>query len=122
MNLYVIVAIALAAFASGGATSWKVQSWRHDAQEKQRMEQEAKEQGIRAQRIDTAASGHEADKKEIQAERVTITKTVEKIVEKPVYRDMCLDDDGLRALGAAIAPDPAASQPQGAVPRPSSSR
>ena len=33
----------------------------------------------------------------------TITETVEKIVEKPVYRDMCLDDDGLRAVNTALA-------------------
>lgn len=32
-----------------------------------------------------------------------ITVEVDKIVERPVYRDHCFDADGLRQLGAAIA-------------------
>ncbi|MGH7260147.1 MAG: hypothetical protein ACREI9_05630 [Nitrospiraceae bacterium] len=32
-----------------------------------------------------------------------ITKTVDRIVERPTYRNVCLDDDGLRAVNAALA-------------------
>ena len=33
----------------------------------------------------------------------TITKTVERVVEKPVYRNVCFDDDGMRLANAALA-------------------
>jgi hypothetical protein len=32
----------------------------------------------------------------------TITKTVEKLVERPVYRDVCFDDDGLHLVNTAL--------------------
>ena len=40
------------------------------------------------------------------------------MVEKPVYRDVCFDDDGLRLIGAAISGHSAASEPAPAVPGP----
>lgn len=122
MNLYVIVAIILGSFAAGGATSWKVQNWRHDSMEKQRIEQESKEQGIRAQRVGTAAEAHEADKEKLRTQFVTITQTVEKIIEKPVYRDMCFDADGLRALGDAIQGGTTGGESAAAMPRSPASR
>lgn len=36
------------------------------------------------------------------AERVQYVE-IEKIIERPVYRNVCLDDDGLRELNRAIA-------------------
>lgn len=121
MRLYVLIAIVLAAFAAGGASAWQVQNWRHDAQEKDRIEQEAKERGIRAQRGDIAAAGHEGDKRAIEIEYREITKEVERVVEKPVYRDVCLDDDGLRVLRSAIG-GASAGQPARAVPGPERAR
>jgi hypothetical protein len=56
----------------------------------------------------------QADQKVIYA---TITKTVDRVVERPVYRSECIDDDGLRNINAALAgaaADP--SQPDAAVP------
>lgn len=117
--IYTHLAAALIAAAVAGFSAWQVQSWRHDAQDKERMEIAAKEQGIRVQRIDTAAVGHEADKRDLRTQFLTITETVEKIVEKPIYRDMCLDADGLRALQSAVQPRAAASEPARTVPRPS---
>lgn len=38
----------------------------------------------------------------------TITQTVDKIVDRPVYRNVCLDDDGLRLVNAALGGVPAA--------------
>jgi hypothetical protein len=48
-----------------------------------------------------------------------ITKEVAKVVTRDVYRNVCLDDDGLRLARAAIAGQAAGpSQPSGPVPRP----
>ena len=34
---------------------------------------------------------------------VTATKTVEKIVEKPVYRNICLDEEGVAYINKIVA-------------------
>lgn len=42
----------------------------------------------------------------------TIVQTVNQVVEKPVYRDQCLDADGLRLANAALTRSaPASGQP-----------
>ena len=47
----------------------------------------------------------------------TITRTVDKLVERPVYRAVCLDDDGVREANAALTGTPAtATQPDDALP------
>lgn len=114
--IYTHLAAFLIGAAVAGAGAWKVQNWRADAQEKERLEQAAEKRRIDAKTIDTAATGHEADKREIRTEFLTITQEVERVVEKPVYRDVCLDADGLRVLADAIAPRAAASEPARAVP------
>lgn len=119
--IYTHVAALLIGAAVAGTGAWKVQDWRFGAKEADRMEQAAKEEGIRLQRIDTAAVGHEADKAEIRTEFITITETVERIVREPFYAagaPACLDPDGLRQLTDAIRGPNAASQPPAAVPRP----
>lgn len=64
-----------------------------------------------------AAKLEEAKAKRRVVER-TITKEVDRVVEKPVYRNVCLDADGLRvandALAGEVSADPA--QPHAAVP------
>lgn len=52
----------------------------------------------------------------------TITEMVDKIVDRPIYRDRCLDDDGLRlanaALGGVAAAPPAPSNANPGMPQP----
>lgn len=46
-----------------------------------------------------------------------VTRYVDKIVDRPVYSNVCLDDDGLRCLGSAInGQDASGCKPSGAVP------
>ena len=47
----------------------------------------------------------------------TRTVYVDKIVDRPVYRNQCFDNDGLRCLNAAInGTDAAGCKPDGTVP------
>ena len=65
----------------------------------------------------TAAKRLEVAHAKTRVEFRTITKEVEKIVEKPVYRDVCLDADGLRAVNAALTgASPPAPEPSDALP------
>jgi len=110
-----VAAALLAAALAGGA--WKTQDWRYAARDKERIEAEAEKRRNDAKVADTAAVGHEQFKERERVVYQTITETVDRIVEKPVYRSVCLDNDGLRALNDAIrgvAPDP--GEPAPAVP------
>lgn len=49
----------------------------------------------------------------------TITETVDRIVERPVYSGVCVDSDGLRAINQALAGTGAVTaQPSDAMPKP----
>lgn len=66
-----------------------------------------------------AAAALETKKEAINVQYRTITRTVEKLVDRPVYRNVCLDDDGLRAVNEALRGPPAdPGKPAGPVPAP----
>lgn len=49
-----------------------------------------------------ASADYEQLKATQQVKIQTVRDTVQKIVERPVYRNVCLDSDGLQQLGKAI--------------------
>ena len=114
MTHYLVV-LALAAGAVGG---WKVQGWRWDAERARQLEGVARDRMRAEKNIDTAAAGHEGDKRGIRIKYVTITKEVERVVQTPFYAagQLCLDGDGLHQLRTAIGPTAAAGEPARAVP------
>lgn len=114
--IYTHAATALVAISVGFTGGWKVQDWRHGNIERQRLEKIAADSRVLVRRIDRASEGFEADKSEILTKFMTITKEVDRVVEKPVYRNVCLDADGLRLLGRAIGAQSGASQPARTVP------
>jgi hypothetical protein len=48
----------------------------------------------------------------------TITKQVEKIIDRPIYSNVCLDADGLRLANAALSRKALTSEPLDALPGP----
>lgn len=65
-----------------------------------RLAEAAKEQAEQAHQASLEYQTAKAENE--QKERIRYVE-VQKIVERPVYRNVCLDDDGLRELNAAIA-------------------
>ena len=63
---------------------------------------QAKADVQQAQRTSEAVQQHAQVKTETEIRYVTVTREVEKLVERPVYLQQCLDDDGLRAINAQI--------------------
>ena len=55
------------------------------------------------ERIDKLAQDLEVAKSAKNIEYQKVTKFVTKVVEKPVYKLECIDDDGLRAVNAIIS-------------------
>ena len=80
-----------------------------------------------AREKEAAQAGKAAEKLEAKREKAkviyrTITKEVDKIVERPVYRSVCLDTDGLRLARCAIrGQDASACKPDKPVPAPAGS-
>lgn len=80
------------------------------------------EAAIAKYKADLALNDQAARKLEVKAGAIdvqyrTIVKTVDRIVEKPVYGNVCLDDDGLRAANSALQrPAETAGKLVGTVP------
>lgn len=115
MWTYAMTAILAALVAFTGA--WRVQEWRYRARDAERMEAAKEVERLRVKTADTAAEKHEQVKDSIRTEFLTIREEVERVVEKPVYRNVCIDDDGMRELQRAISgPKPPASEPSHTLP------
>lgn len=116
--MWVYAATALVALAVGFGGGWKTQGWRWDAAEKQRIEQEAKERQKQLDRAHTASTTFENKRSTNETRYRTVTVTLEKVVEHPVYLQSCLDDDGLRILNGQIARATDPGQPGLKLPKP----
>lgn len=115
MYAQAIAIVASAAIGAGGAWQW--QADRCAAKDAERVQRHARDMATLVERQDGAATTHEIFKERERVVYQTITETVDRIVDRPVYRSACFDADGLRALNAAISgAAPAASQPAPTVP------
>lgn len=113
--IYTHAAAALASLVLGFTGGWWVQGWRHDSFELERQQTARESQRLAARAADAASERHEADKAALRAEFKPIYKEVEVVVQKPVYRNVCLDADGLRLLERALRSPGATGQPAPAV-------
>ena len=114
LSLYIAVALAASLFSGAGV--WKIQSWRYDAKDKQRIEAQIELDRNNRKVTQSASEGFENDRAKTTTQYRTIEVEVEKIVERPVYLQRCMDDDGLRQLNASIRATGNTSQPENAVP------
>lgn len=118
MKNAIIIAVA-SAVISGllcFLAAWNIQSNIFEAEEAKRKVAEgiAKDQQI--EKANDAATGHEKTKIEIRTKFLTVTETVEKIIEKPVYRADCFDDDGMRSHADAVKLTGNTSEPSYSMP------
>lgn len=102
MQLTIIASVLAGILAFGSA--WKIQDWRFDSQEKERLEQVQEAKRMREKQITVASAGYEKKKEATRIKYVTITETVEKIVDRPIYKNVCLDDDGIKLINEGITP------------------
>ncbi len=114
LSLY--AAIALIAAAMSGLGAWNVQAWRYAAKDAERIEAQAELARNDRKAAQVASEGFENDKSRTEIKYRTITREVEKIVDRPVYLRDCFDDDGLRILRGAIGAASHSGQPQDTLP------
>lgn len=119
MTAWIYGAMLLAALATISGGIYKI----HDAgyeQAKAECAEASRQRELEERaRADKAATNLEKDNAKAKVVYRTITKQVDKYIDRPVYRNICLDADGLRdanaALSGALTP---AGEPDKRVPRP----
>ena len=100
--IYSHVAAALIGAAVAATSAWQIQSWRFDSAEKTRLENEREIRRMNEKRTSLAAEGLEKDKREIEIRYRIITKTVTEFVDRPIYKNVCLDQDGIDAINGVV--------------------
>lgn len=98
VRLIVVGLLLVAGFGSG----WMVNGWRWEAKEAAKLRELAEAQARADKRSYEASDGFEKDKENVRTVFKEIRVEVDKIIERPVYRNVCFDDDGLRKLERAI--------------------
>ena len=96
------LAVVLVVLIGGFVAGYRVESWHCDAMQKAAVEAAVAQYKAEAQQANAAAAALEAKLENQNANQKVIVQTVDHIVEKPVYRNRCFDDDGLRAANAAL--------------------
>ena len=103
IRLLIAGGLLVAGFATGFGTAWEWQSLRADSATLERIESEREGKVLQAKRVGAAAVGYEAARGSTRTEFLTITERVDHVVQNPIYRDVCFDDAGLRAIADATA-------------------
>lgn len=108
--------IAAGLIGLGSAVGWKVTSDYYEAKH-------AKDDRVALEDFKTAVLGMnqlsaalEESRREKKIVYKTIRKLVPEIVERPVYRNECVDDDGLRVINYALAGQIHSGEPANPVP------
>jgi hypothetical protein len=122
VSLWIRLAVLLAVLAAGSAAGWKTRAWKADADDRERIERQAKTEHVQREKVDAASSAFETSRAAEDVRERTVIKEVQRVVEKPVYRERCLDDDGLRILAADVDAANARRQPAPTVPAASDPR
>ena len=124
--IYLIALIGVG-IALYGAYKWVDTSWettagiRKGAKDKQAEWDQAKQDQREKERakIDTATTKREAQREKTTTVYRTITKNVDRYIDRPVYAAACIDDSGLRDINAALrGPDAPASKPSSGLSGP----
>ena len=118
MRLIAIGLIALAILAvfggvgraiyNAGAAKCELRHERAAAAQREKEQQQAH----------TAGSILEAEDGKARIIYRTITKAVDRYIDRPVYRSVCLDSDGLRDANSALGKVSAPTEPDKPLPRP----
>lgn len=103
MSIAAKLILLLAVFVGGMMVGIKWHAGQDAIKENARQVNQRATERLQRQNSNTAAVAHESDKVRIETEYRDVIKEVQRVVEKPVYRNVCLDPDGLSVIGDALA-------------------
>lgn len=113
-----LAATLLAGFLLGGWCAWQTQSWRASHAELQRTQAAQEQHSKNEKRSYGASESYQKESAHVKERVRTVRVNVEKIVHRPVYRNICLDADGLQQINDAAGHQPATAGSGAAVRRP----
>jgi len=116
MNTHVATALIAAALSASAA--WQIQNRRADAQNKQRIDAQIEQRRIQEKAASAASTAFEKDRTKNEIRTRIVYVQIDKIVDRPVYRTVCVDADGLRLLNDQIRRADDAGEPGRTVPGP----
>ena len=99
--LYGLLALAVLGALSGIA--YKIHDAGYEQAKLECTEAAAAQRAAEATVAAAAATKKESGDAKARVIYRTITRDVDRIVERPVYRNVCLDSDGLRSVNAALS-------------------
>ena len=102
LKLKLAICAAVIALGLAFGTGWWLRGLQVKAAMVKQTQAQAKADVQQAQRTSEAVQTHAEAKVKTEIRYVTTIKEVEKLVERPVYLERCMDDDGLRVLNAQI--------------------
>lgn len=82
--------------------AWKIQDWRQDAARYKAAQELAQSQRDNAKLVDRAAEAYQVKQADAEVRERVVVKEVLRVVQQPVYRERCLDDDGMRIIADDI--------------------
>jgi hypothetical protein len=116
MWLYGVGALALVACGFGAGVKVTNDHWKAEMLEAAEDHQYALAKAY--ERNNAIVRELEESRANVRTVYKTITKRVERIVDRPVYVRECLDDDGLHAVNDALRGSASPRQPDPALPAP----
>lgn len=114
--MWIYGVVAAVCLAMGFAGGWRVESWRNDAAQLEAQNKATAKFKREEKTVDVAAVGHEDFKAKEDKQGEQRTRTIRVLVDRPVYRNICIDDDGVRLLNAAIEGRDDSGEPAPALP------
>lgn len=111
-----LLAAKLALLAGAVLLGWVARGWKSDSDELIAQKAAAKTVEVFRGHETAIAATLEDRLSKLRANRTIVEKERETIVDRPVYRNVCLDDDGLRLIEAARTGSHP-GEPAGQVPR-----
>jgi hypothetical protein len=116
-SLIVYAVIVFGLLAGGFAEGYHIASDHAKAQQLDAEKRVETAVAAEAAKNQAASAKLEEQRSAQHAKAQIVTRTVDRIVERPVYRNVCFDADGVLIVNAAIAGTPAdPSQPDKPVP------
>lgn len=100
--MYVYAATFLVALALGFTSGWKVQAWRWDSDNLAKLEAQRENERVNRRAADAASEGHEKRAADLDQQFRVIYSEVEHTIEKPIYKNVCFDEDGMKQIKRAI--------------------
>lgn len=108
--------VAAVAFAVGAGSAYKLTADHFHAVAAKAQQEAAEAYQARTVELNTIAAQLEQSRHDRKTIYRTITRDVEKVVTRDLYRNECLDSDGLRIVNDALAGRASAGQPAASLP------